>query len=78
MNEIEQRWTKTAKILEGKTISKVRYFTEEEAEGWFGRPIVIFFDDGSYIFPQSDDEGNDAGALGVSHDLVKCEVLPVI
>ena len=80
MTEVEKRWTKTAKILEGKTISEVRYLTEEERDdlGWFSRPIVIFLDDGSYIFPQSDDEGNDAGALGVSHDLVKCEVLPVI
>ena len=78
MNEIEKRWTETAKALEGKTIKTVRYLTEEEADGWFSRSVVIFFDDGSYILPMSDDEGNDAGALRVSHDLIECEVLPVI
>tara|TARA_R100000963_G_C4619841_1_gene87675 strand:- start:204 stop:440 length:237 start_codon:yes stop_codon:yes gene_type:complete len=78
MTEVEKRWTKTAKILEGKTISEVRYLTEEERDdlGWFSRPVVIFLDNGEYIFSMSDDEGNDAGALATSFDDVA--VLPVI
>ena len=55
-------------ILIGKTIRFVRYLTEEEAEnmGWDSRPLVIYFEDGGFIIPQSDDEGNDGGALYLS------------
>jgi hypothetical protein len=30
---------------------------------WHSRPLLIRFTDGSYIIPQSDDEGNDGGAM---------------
>lgn len=53
------------KKLVGKRIQSVRYLSAEEAQNnyWHSRPIVIFFDDGSYMIPQSDDEGNDGGAV---------------
>mgnify|MGYP003658653061 FL=1 len=56
---------KAKAALEGKTIQVVRYMTNREAEnsGWQQRPIVIFCEDGSFIVPQSDAEGNDGGAL---------------
>tara|TARA_B110000858_G_C17523206_1_gene345775 strand:- start:53 stop:298 length:246 start_codon:yes stop_codon:yes gene_type:complete len=63
---VEQRWTKTnEKQLVGKTIKSVRYMTEDEAREtmWYNRPVVIAFTDGTYIIPQSDDEGNDGGAI---------------
>jgi len=37
---------------------------------------VIFFSDGTYIFPSCDDEGNNAGALFTSDK--ENDVLPVI
>lgn len=61
-----EMWTeKAAKLLVGKTVRSVRYMSVEEADnlGWESQPLIIEFSDGSYIFPQADDEGNDAGAL---------------
>jgi hypothetical protein len=34
--------------------------------GWEQIPLVIFFNDGSYMFPSQDDEGNDGGSLFTS------------
>ena len=62
----EDYWTKYgAKHLLGKTVSKIRYVTKEEAEHmmWYSRPIVIEFTDGTLILPSCDDEGNNGGAL---------------
>ena len=52
-------------FLTGKTIAIVRYMTEAECTKlmWDKRPLLIRFTDGSYIRPQSDDEGNDGGAM---------------
>ena len=52
------------KYLIGKTISKIRYLTDEEMEmfGWYKRPMVIVLNDHTQIVLQSDDEGNDGGA----------------
>ena len=64
--EIEQYWEKYGSDnLKGKTVASVRYFSQEEMEmmGWYKRPIVIQFTDGTIIFPSMDDEGNDGGAL---------------
>jgi len=73
------RWEAEArKLLVGRTIAAVRYMTEEESEDsdFDSSPIVIIFDDGSYIFPMRDDEGNDAGALATSNE--DTPTLPVI
>ena len=63
--------TKTKKFLVGKTVKTARYLTKEELIDCFGDdtykvPLVIEFTDGSWIFPMSDDEGNDGGALATS------------
>ncbi len=66
MNDHEQRFTDEAKkALVGKTVANVRYMTEMEANktGFNRRALIIEFDDGTYIFPSQDDEGNDAGAI---------------
>ena len=63
----------TQKFLIGKKINNVRYLTSEEMIDCFGDdgykvPLVIEFTDGSWIFPMSDDEGNDGGALATSSE----------
>lgn len=59
---------KASQELVGKTIEEVRYLTDEEQEAlmWYNSSLVIFFTDGSHIFPSQDDEGNGAGALFTS------------
>ena len=46
-------------------IIKVQYMTKKNAGDldWYQRPLMLKLDDGSLIFPQADDEGNDGGAL---------------
>ncbi len=71
MKTIEKKWTQIAKAnLEGRTIRTVRYMTAEEASEsmWSQRPLIIIFDDGNYIIPMQDDEGNGGGALSTSFD----------
>lgn len=72
---IRENWdTKTKKFLVGKTIKTVRYLNEEEMIACFGDdsyykiPLVIEFTNGSWIFPMSDDEGNNGGALATSDE----------
>ena len=57
-----------SKKLVGKKIVLTRYLSEEEITdlGWDQKAIVIFLDDGTYLFPSCDDEGNGAGALFTS------------
>ena len=56
--------------LNGRTISQVRYLTDEEQEqlGWYGKSLVIILDDGNGIFASQDDEGNGPGSLFTSWD----------
>ena len=79
MSDIRKRWTeKCKKHLVGKKIVHVRYLNKKEMDdlGWEQIPLVIFFDDGGYMFPSQDDEGNDGGSLFTSFkDL---SVIPVI
>ena len=49
---------------------------EQEALGWYNSSLVIFFTDGSYLFPSQDDEGNGAGALFTSFK--ELPTIPVI
>ena len=73
-------WTKKASdILLGKRIVKVEYMSGDDVEetGWYSCPVLLQLEDGTWLIPQSDDEGNDGGALGVSAN-GGYEVLPVI
>ena len=47
---------------------------EIEDIGWHSRPVCMQLDDGTWIFPMADDEGNDGGALAVGDG----ETLPVL
>ena len=80
-----KNWNKIVKkFLVGKIIQNARYLSEEEMNDCFGEedyggmriPLVIEFTDGSWIFPMSDDEGNDGGALATSSE--EQPTIPVI
>lgn len=74
-----EKWEKPCReFLVGKTIKEVRYLSQKEMEdlGWYHSTLVIFFEDGNYIFASADDEGNDAGALFTSSD--DLPTIPVI
>jgi len=54
-----------SQYLVGRTIVSVRLLDAAEREGlaWYLSPIVIELDDGSYLMPSKDSEGNAPGSL---------------
>ena len=65
-NKKEQRkhWMNYAEErLVGRKIESIDWLPEDKDEPHFNRPIILHLDDGSCIFPTSDDEFNDGGAL---------------
>ena len=78
-NPTKIRWAKDiAKVLKGRTIVDVRYLTDKEKDGmgWFDSSVVLLLDDGNWITPMADDEGNNAGAMATSYATL--ETIPVI
>ena len=72
-----EAWNKEAeKMLLGKKIVKVEYMSVKESEHmmWSYQPVCFLLDDGNWIFPMTDDEGNDAGTLAIGND----KMLPVL
>jgi hypothetical protein len=72
----EDRWIGLAKAeLLNKKITTVRYMHQHEMLqfGFHKRPVVFQLEDGNWIVPMMDDEGNDGGALSTSK-----MVLPVL
>ena len=63
-------WAKQFEFLKGRTITEVRYQTEDEVEasGWCSAALVLELDDGQALWASRDDEGNDAGALFTTYD----------
>lgn len=62
---------KHAKVhLLGKTITSVGYMTKEEVEanGWDEAGIIIGLDDGTFIYPLCDEEGNRPGVLDTTNE----------
>jgi hypothetical protein len=77
--KLELAWIKKInKLLVGKKIVKVEYMNEADAEeqGWYKRPIQIRLEDGTWLTPSQDDEGNDGGALFTSDE--DLPTIPVI
>ena len=73
---LKKKWSKeVGEKLIGRKIVAVRYMTDKERkEQWWSKSaVVIRLDDGSALYPMSDDEGNDAGAIATMY-----EDLPVI
>ena len=65
-NALQYSWAKYAqKHLLGKKIVNVNYLVVEDvhALGWQSSAVIIELDDGTILYPSTDDEGNDAGAL---------------
>ena len=78
-NKLELEWIKRiSKLLVGKKITKIQYMTKRVAEnhGWYKRPIQIRLEDGTWLTPSMDDEGNDGGALFTNDE--KLPTIPVI
>ena len=66
---VEQYWTDLiSKHLVGRKITKVEYLPEDEMKDnmWYKRPIAIRLDNGHWIVPMMDDEGNDGGAMSTT------------
>ena len=69
--KILKQWTDNSKkVLQGKTITEVRYLNDEEMEmmGWYKRPVCFFLNDGTSCILSCDDEGNDGGVLFYGKD----------
>ena len=79
MSNTEKRWTKeVAGGLIVRKIVKVEYMSNKEAgdNGWYSRPICIQLDNGAWLVPMRDDEGNDGGSISTSYEALP--VIPVI
>jgi hypothetical protein len=77
--QLDAHWLEVAKKqLLFKRIVNVRYLTEMESAhmGWTGRPIAFQLNDGNWIYPSCDDEGNEGGSLFTSDD--KDPILPLL
>ena len=78
-NELSEAWQKRInKYLVGRTIVKVEYCTEELADqqGWHCQPIQILLDNGTWLTPTSDDEGNNGGAIHTN--IKELPIIPII
>ena len=74
-----KKWTEVASsLLLNRKIVQVRYMNQGEADdmGWYSRPVAFLLDNGVWIFPSADDEGNNGGALFTTDR--NNSVLPVI
>jgi len=77
--KLELKWIeRISKLLVGKKIIKVEYMNQTDAEeqGWYKRPIQIRLEDGTWLTPSQDDEGNDGGSLYTN--IEKLPIIPVI
>lgn len=74
-----KRWVKSASdALLGRKIVAVRYLNDEELTmlDWDRASIVLVLDNGTSIWPSSDDEGNHAGAMFTT--IPELTTIPVI
>lgn len=71
------QWAAKLKPLVGRTIIAVRYLDAEEVStlGIAHQPVCLQLDDGALLWPMTDDEGNDAGALFIQSG-TKTKALP--
>jgi len=77
--ELTDVWNKrVSKLLVGRKIIKVEYTSEEDAneQGWDSRPVQIQLDNGVWLTPTSDDEGNNGGAIHTN--LKNNSIIPVL
>lgn len=75
----DQKWNALAtNELLNRKIVKVRYLTQQECDDmmWDHRPVAMLLDNGVWIFPSADDEGNNGGSLFLTSKTTPC--LPVL
>ena len=76
---LSESWEKRIeKNLVGRKIVKVEYCTEDLADeqNWSSRPLQILLDNGTWLTPTSDDEGNDGGAIHTN--INELPIIPII
>ena len=64
--QLKKQWlARVAPLLKRRTIAAVRSATNAELRQmmWHRAAVVLVLDGGTQLWPSSDDEGNDAGAL---------------
>lgn len=66
-----------AKSLVGKRITGLGRLPDKTVEdyGWTRSPWILMLEDGTQVFAQSDEEGNDAGVLNVYNPKLEREYL---
>lgn len=78
-DQLKKQWADevSAKLV-GRRIVETRYMTQTEVNdcGWFKAAVIIKLDDGALLYPMSDDEGNNAGALATTNK--NLPIIPVI
>ncbi len=65
-NSTSQKWkNRLSPELLGQRIVKMQYMPKKDAKemNWYKRPLMLMLENGTWIIPQQDDEGNDGGAL---------------
>jgi hypothetical protein len=78
-SELAKYWNnRISKILVGRTITKVEYMSQTDAEeqDWCNRPIQIQLDNKIWLTPTSDDEGNEGGSIRTN--LKNNSIIPVL
>ena len=67
--DLKNNWHEKAnKVFLGRKIVKVEWMSDREMNDqyWYNRPICLLLDDGTWIYPMADDEGNNGGALATT------------
>jgi len=82
-NSLGQQWkNRLSPELLGQRIVRMHYMSKKDAEelGWYKRPLMLMLENGTWIIPQQDDEGNDGGALWLMNNTkeLKETLAPVI
>ena len=82
-NSLGQQWkNRLSPELLGQRIVRMHYMSKRDAEelGWYKRPLMLMLENGTWIIPQQDDEGNDGGALWLMNNTkeLKEPLAPVI
>ena len=65
-NSTSQKWkNRLSPELLGQRIGKMHYMSKRDAKKlkWYKRPLMLMLENGTWIIPQQDDEGNDGGAM---------------
>ena len=82
-NSLSQQWkNRLSPEILGQRIVRMHYMSKKDAEelNWYKRPLMLMLENGTWIIPQQDDEGNDGGAMWLMNEKreLKETLAPVI